>query len=217
MKLSKDTMVILKNFSTINSNLVIKGGNKISTISAGKNILAESVLPDSFPSPFGVYDLNDFLGVMSLFSEPELDFSEKYVDIKEGRQKIRFYSADIEILTPPPTIKALPASDIRFEMSEKLLNQIHKVSSILKTADVSFDSDGSEIVLRIGDKNNSTSNNFTTVIGASDQVFSVKLKAENFKMIPADYTVQICAKKVAQFVSGDLKYLVAIELDSSFG
>ena len=40
MKLSNETREILKNFSTINSNLLIKNGNKVATMSAMKNIVA---------------------------------------------------------------------------------------------------------------------------------------------------------------------------------
>ena len=42
MKLNDQTVSILKNFSTINQNLVIKEGSEIATMSAMKNIQYES-------------------------------------------------------------------------------------------------------------------------------------------------------------------------------
>ena len=39
MKLSNDTREVLKNFSTINQNLLVKNGNVINTMSAMKNIV----------------------------------------------------------------------------------------------------------------------------------------------------------------------------------
>ena len=49
MKLSNETVSVLKNFSTINQNLVIKSGNKIATMSAMKNIVAKAEVLEEFP------------------------------------------------------------------------------------------------------------------------------------------------------------------------
>ena len=40
MKLSNDTRDVLKNYATINANLLVKTGNKISTMSQMKNIVS---------------------------------------------------------------------------------------------------------------------------------------------------------------------------------
>ena len=71
MKLSNETVSVLKNFSTINQNLVIKSGNKITTMSAMKNIVAKAAVIENFPQQFAIYDLNEFLSAISLFSKPE--------------------------------------------------------------------------------------------------------------------------------------------------
>jgi len=67
MQLSNDTKDVLKNFSTINQNLLVKSGNVINTMSAMKNIVAKATIPDSFSNEFAIYDLNGFLSAMSLF------------------------------------------------------------------------------------------------------------------------------------------------------
>ena len=92
MKLSKDTLTLFKNFSTINSNLSLKPGQGITTISAHRNIMAEAHIAESIPVEFGIYDLNEFLGAMSLFESPDLEFTDKYVTIKEGKNGIRYLS-----------------------------------------------------------------------------------------------------------------------------
>ena len=56
MKLSNGTVTVLKNFSTINQNLVIKAGNKISTMSAMKNIIAKATVEETFPREIAIYD-----------------------------------------------------------------------------------------------------------------------------------------------------------------
>ena len=68
MKLSNKTLEVLKNFSNINQNILIEEGNVVRTISTMKNILGSATITESFPIEFGIYDLNEFLGVMSLAS-----------------------------------------------------------------------------------------------------------------------------------------------------
>ena len=84
MKLSSETVSVLKNFSTINQNLVIKEGSSISTMSAMKNIVSRAEVSETFPRQFAIYDLNEFLSALSLFSEPDLDFQDDFVVITEN-------------------------------------------------------------------------------------------------------------------------------------
>ena len=50
MNLSNDTISILKNFSDINQNILVKPGSKLQTISTLKNILAEVKARDKVDS-----------------------------------------------------------------------------------------------------------------------------------------------------------------------
>ena len=63
MKLSEQTVNILKNFSDINQNILVKSGNQLQTMSTMKNILGTAEVSETFPRDFGIYDLNEFLGV----------------------------------------------------------------------------------------------------------------------------------------------------------
>lgn len=218
MKLSKDTIAIFKNFSSINSNLIIKPGSNLSTISAGKNIIACAVVDEEFPSQFGIYDLNEFLGAFSLFQDPELTFTDKHVTIKEGKNSVRYFGAASNVLTETPTPKALPTPDIEFDLSAQMLTQIQRVASVLKVADFSLIGDGETIAISVGDKTNPTGNSYSSEVGVTDKVFKVNMKVENLKMLQTDYRVAIGAKKVARFqaTNQQLMYYVAIEKDSTF-
>jgi hypothetical protein len=218
MKLSKETLAVFKNFSTINSNLILKPGQALTTISAHKNIMAEAHISESFPVEFGIYDLNEFLGAMSLFESPDLEFADKYVTIKEGKNGIRYFAANQSVLTVVPNIKQFPAADIEFDLPGQMLAQIQRVASILRVTDFSVVGDGQAININVGDKSNPTGNTFTSEIGATDKTFRVNFKVENLKMMPGDYRVAIGAKKISRFqaVNQQLVYYVAIELDSTF-
>jgi hypothetical protein len=217
MKLSKETVTLIKNFAGINSNLLLKSGNKLATISAQKNVMADATVSESFPD-FGIYDLNEFLGAMSLFDDPELEFSDKYVTIKQGSMSIKYFAADASVLTAPQKSITFPEAEVNFSLSAANLNMIHKTASVLRAADVSIVGDGEKITAVVGDKKNATSNSFSEPVGATDKNFKVNLKVENLKMIPGDYEVSISSKKISRFKSPstDLVYYVAVEADSTF-
>lgn len=217
MKLSKETVAVIKNFAGINSNLLLKSGSKVATISSQKNVMADTTVTETFPSDFGIYDLNEFLGAMSLFEDPELEFSEKFVTIKQGGMSIKYYAAAADVLVAPTKSITFPDAEINFNITASQLDMIRKTAGVLRSEDVSIVGDGSKIAAVVGDKKNTTSNSFNQVVGATDKTFKVNLKVENLKMIPGDYAVSISSKKISRFKgSGDLVYYVAVEADSTF-
>jgi hypothetical protein len=217
MKLSKETVNLIKNFAGINSNLLLKQGNKLATISGQKNVMADATVTETFPD-FAIYDLNEFLGAMSLFEDPELDFQDKYVSIKQGSMNIKFFAADASNLTAPQKAITFPEAEINFRMTSSMLDMIKKTSSVLRAADVSIVGDGSKVVAVVGDKKNASGNSFSEPVGDTDKTFKVNLKVENLKMLPGDYDVSISSKKISRFKSPntDLVYYVAVEADSTF-
>ena len=216
MKLSKETVGLIKNFAGINSNLLLKSGNKLATISAQKNVMADAVVTETFPD-FGIYDLNEFLGAMSLFEDPELTFSEKWVTIEQGGNSIKYFAADASVLTAPQKAITFPDPEIEFNMSANMLSMIQRTASVLRASDVSIVGDGSTMSVVVGDKKNVTGNSYNSTVGASEKKFKVNLKVENLKMIPGDYAVSVSSKKISRFKgAGDLVYYVAVEADSTF-
>ena len=103
MELQEQTLNVLKNFSDINPNILIKSGNTIKTISEAKNVLATAVVDNEFPQQFGIYDLKEFISVLSLVDKPNLKFAEESVTISDqsGRSKIRYFFSPEETLTSP--------------------------------------------------------------------------------------------------------------------
>ena len=217
MKLSKDTVALFKNFAGINSNLLLKTGNKLATISAQKNVMADATVAETFPE-FGIYDLNEFLGAMSLFEDPELTFSDKYVTIQEGSNSIKYFAADASVLTAPQKSITFPEAEIEFKLTTTMLNMIQKTASVLRASDVAIVGDGSTMSVVVGDKKNATGNSYSANVGTTDKTFKVNLKVENLKMLPGDYNVSVSSKKISRFqsTSTDLVYYVAVEADSTF-
>jgi len=218
MKLSKETVALFKNFAGINSNLLLKAGSEISTISAQKNVMSDVTVGETFPKDFGIYDLNEFLGAMSLFDDPDLDFQDKYVTIKEGGSSIKFFAADASVLTVPTRKIVFPDADVEFTLTASMLTMIHRTASVLRATDLQIVGDGTKITIQVGDKKNATGNCYSAQTGSTTKTFQANLKVENLKMLPGDYLVSISSKKISRFKStvNDLVYYVAVESDSTF-
>lgn len=216
MKLSKETIAVIKNFAGINSNLLLKQGNKLATISSQKNVMADTTVAETFPD-FGIYDLNEFLGAMSLFEDPELEFGDKFVTIKQGKSTIKYFAASPEVLTAPQKSITFPEAEINFKLTATQLDMIRKTAGVLRSEDLTIVGDGSTITAVVGDKKNATANCFNESVGTTNKTFKANLKVENLKMLPGDYDVSISSKKISRFKgAGDLVYYVAVEADSTF-
>ena len=219
MNLSKETLTLIRNFAGINGSIVLKQGNVLSTISEGKNVMASVTLTESFPSDFGIYDLNEFLSAIGIFTNTQLDFEDKYVMISDGgTSKIKYFAAGDGIVKAAPSTIKFPTPDVEFDIDAAQLAMILKTASALKASDMSVVGDGSMLRVFVTDKKNATSNAYQVDIGETEETFKANLKVENLKMLPGDYTVGISSKKISRFVSktSDLTYFVAIESDSEF-
>jgi len=94
MKFTNNTIALLKNFSAINTNLQFTTGNVIKTISPQKNILARAEVEEDFPQDFAIYDLNKFLGAISLFDKPEIEVDETKLLIQSNGNGLNYVLAD---------------------------------------------------------------------------------------------------------------------------
>jgi len=221
MKLSDNTLTILKNFAGINNSILVKKGNKLRTISVAKNILAEAeITPEEFPRDFAIYDLNQFLNGLSLHQDPEMDFSEaSYLTIREGRRKVKYFYADPAVIISPPEKEInLPSEDVHFQLDSSSLDKLLKAAAVYQLPDFSVIGEAGVVKLVVRDKKNDTSNSYSVVVGETDKEFTFNYKVENIKIIPGAYDVVVSSKLLSRFTntSFELKYYIAIEPDSTF-
>ena len=221
MKLSENTLSILKNFSSINQSILFKQGNKLRTISVMKNILAEATIEEELPKDFGIYDLNQFLnGIDVLYKNPEFDFqNDGYVVIKEGRMRSKFFFADPNvIITPPDKAIELPSEDVTFDLGTEQLNKLLKAANLYQLPDLSVVGEDGVVKLVVRDKKNETSNIFSIIVGETESVFAFNFKVENIKILPGTYDVVVSQKLLSRFTSKNhnLTYFIALEPDSTF-
>lgn len=221
MKISNETLTVLKNFSTINTGIAVKTGNRLRTISGQKNILAECSVPESFDSDFAIYDLNQFLGAVSLFQEDaEFNFGTNSVVVGNGKSKIKYFYADESMVISPPD-KDLPTdADVEFEISAQTLAEVLRGAAVLGAPDIVVESTGSgPTIVKASDIKNDTSNSYDVEVDhTSDTPFKMVFKTENLKMLPGAYNVKL-TPRYGLFTSTkvDLRYFVAVETGSTYG
>jgi len=213
--LSKPTIEVLKNFCSINKSLVINPGNKLSTLSINKNILAYADVEESFDSQMSIYDLGVFLGGLSLFEQPTIDTSkDNFVTVSDraGRSKTRFFYADPDIITQPPEKEIeLPSVDVKFRLDAATLQQLQRAASVYQLPDLCLYGDGTEMTLRVTDKKNETSNSYSVKVGDTEDTFCYCFKVENLKLLLGDYNVTLSKSNVALFQGEGIKYFIALE------
>ena len=220
MQLSSDTVAILKNFSDINQNILVKPGNTIQTISTLKNILAQADIKEKFESEFAIYDLPEFLRAYDLFDKSELKFNgAQNMVIKDanGRQSIKYYFADKSVVVSPTKTISMPDKYVTFTLKKENFNKLMRGVTTLNLPDIAVKGDGKEISIVAIDKK-TPSNDYSIVVGKSDKKFTAYFKTENFKMIEDDYDVAISKAKISHFInkSKPIQYWIAIEPDSEF-
>ena len=221
MKLSDNTLTILKNFAGINNSILVKEGNRLRTISVAKNILAEADITEEFPRDFAIYDLNQFLNGLSLHSDPDLDFKEEsYLSIKEGKRRVKYFFADPNVIIAPPEKEInLPSQDVCFQLDSTSLEKLVKAAAVYQLPDLSAIGEAGVVKLVVRDKKNDTSNEYAIVVGETDQEFTFNFKVENIKIIPGAYDVVVSSKLLSKFTNTkyNLTYYIALEPDSTFG
>ena len=159
MKLSKGTLAVLKNYSAINTNILVKPGSKISTVTPAKNLLSEAVVEEDFDTEFGIWDLPKFLGVVSLFNDPDFIFNEKYVLIKSSSGScVKYYYSEPSLLTVPTKTLTMPEAVVSFKFTEAIFNEILRAASVLQLPDLAIRSDDGRVVAVVFDKSEPTSN-----------------------------------------------------------
>ena len=221
MKLNSETVNVLKNFSTINQNLLVKQGNTVKTVSEAKNILSTAILDQEFPNDFGIYDLNEFIGVTGLVDTAHLKFDEDFVTVSDstGRSKIKYFFAPEETLTTPTKDITMPECEVKFSLDNETLNKVRRAASTLGHSEVSIKPDNGTLTLSVADTQNSTANTYSIdVNGEFSGDFNFVLSIANLKIIPGDYDVSISSKLIAEFAHKEMnvRYWIALEKTSTY-
>ncbi len=224
MELQEQTLNVLKNFSDINPNILIKEGSTIKTISEAKNVLATAIVDNEFTQQFGIYDLKEFIGVLSLVDQPSLKFADESVTVSDqsGRSKIRYFFSPEETLTSPQKDINMPECEVQFILDNDTLNKLRSAATALGHTEVSVTPGDGVLTLSVVDNENATSNAYSIDVpytSKPDTPFTFVINIGNLKIIPGDYEVSISSKLISEFKNKEVnvRYWIALEKTSTFG
>ena len=221
MKISTQTLQVLKNYASINPNLLVKPGSVLSTISTNKNIFAKASVTESFPASFAVYDMQQFLGVVSIFEDPDFTFNEHSVTIASGNKSIEYvYTQPEMVVAPSDSVAqkiAVTNPEITFNLPAQTLNEVIKATSILQLDKINVVTENGTVNVVVADPKNPSSNKFSvSVEGTSSMDLSMVFAAENLKFIQGDYKVSISSTGISSFKNEklNLEYFVMADVKS---
>ena len=224
MNLSNETVSVLKNFASINQNLVIKSGNNISTMSAMKNIVASAEVKESFPTEFAIYDLNEFLASVSLFDNPTLDFKDDFVVMTENGTALKYWYSDPSVVTTVTKEITMPECEISFSLENSLLSNVQKAAAVIGVPDMVLEAmDSGVALLKVTDKKNATANDYAVKVDINNDdgknlPYKFWFKVENLKLLPGKYDIGVSSKNISHFVNTNvgIQYWIALEPESKY-
>lgn len=222
VNISNETISILKNFATINPNIVLQPGGKVKTIAEAKNILASASIAEEFPSEMGIYDLNEFLSVLTLITAPSISFEENSAVISNasGGSKVRYFFSDPSILTAPSKDINMPEADVTLSLKSTDLQSVTKAAAVLGHNELSIVGSNGKVVLRVLDSKDTSANTFDYDVGTTtDSEFNFIFNIANLKLLPGDYSVEISSKLISRWTNttNNTQYFIALEKNSQFG
>tara|TARA_R100000951_G_scaffold43506_2_gene36730 strand:- start:1752 stop:2420 length:669 start_codon:yes stop_codon:yes gene_type:complete len=220
MNISKNTIDLLKNYSTINPSVYVKRGNVISTISPQKTIMSFCEVEETFPENFAIYELSRFLGVVSLFEDPSYEFMEEKVKIKSNMHSVSYrYAEPSMIITPPEKAIVLPEdNNTELSVSWSDIQKVMRGASILSKPQIRFSVQRSKIFMEAVDTKDASGDNYSIVVQEHGEDVDIKemdyiFKIENMKLIEGDYQIALSPKGLARFkcVTKPITYFIALE------
>lgn len=217
MKIDKNVIEILKNFSKINPGIVIEEGNRIKTVSNSKTIIGISNVNVVFPRQFAIYNLSRFIMTLSLFEEPELIFEDKYVIIKNEDKSVNYTYTDISLFQNYPYPEyTLPSKDVTFNIINKNLEDVHDALNKLKFNEILITGDGNNIFLQAANLDKTSLDVYSIKIGETDKEFKAVFNSDNLKILAENYEVTLSKKGAAHFKSDKVEYYIVLETTSTF-
>jgi hypothetical protein len=218
MKLSTNTVEVLKNFASINPNILIRAGDSVSTISAGKNIFAKAKIEETFDREFAIYDLNSFLATLSLANDTDIKFDNEFLHVEIGRGTMKYNYSDPSVIQAAPDKEIEVDNYFQFTLTQDALKTIFSVASVSQATMFSVIGNGTEVTIVVGDPKTPLSNEYREIISASNKVFKAHLPIDSLKIMNDTYTVTVSEKKFIYLEGTNCssRYWLALDKDSEF-
>lgn len=220
MKISPETITILKNFATINQSIMINEGNLLATMDTGPSIRAMAEVAETFPTQIAIYDLHKLLGMLSMMAECDVDFQERKAVLSVGKQRIDFIYSNPNLIRAASIKRPKGGEFFSGQLSVRDITTILKAAAVFSAPTLSFVGQGGKVTLFIGTPKSgsfdSQSDSFQMELGMTEKDFDLRIPVDLFKVIPDTYALSLNSNKFIYLKSttGTLEYWVACNPDS---
>jgi len=184
-----------------------------------KTVMARATVKESFPQTYAIFDLSRFIGVLSMFNDPDIKMEQTFLVISENNRVVNYTYADPEMIVTPPDkpIKFPEDAEISFSMPADVLQSVIKAINILQMTEFSVTGRDGKICVGAVDTKNPTGDTYNIEVGNTEHHFSMIFKSENIKLITGDYDVKITSRGLGYFKGDDVEYWIPTESSSNFG
>jgi hypothetical protein len=213
MKFEKSDIEILENFASINSNMLFREGNEIRTISPAKNVFAIATINEGIPQQFAIFDLSNFLSVLSI-GEGELEFTNDHVVVTAAGGELNYYFSNPDLILAAPEKNIVIDKEFTFNLEASDITRLQKIGALLSSPHLSITCKKGKVELKLADRKNSAANSFKKVVGEHDGDFDIFVSFDTVKVLPRDYAVSISKKKVLHFEADGLQYWISVDANS---
>lgn len=225
MKLSKETLAILKSLTGINNGMVFPQGNTLQVESEPKDIFVKCDIEEKLPQEFAIHDMSSFINTISLFEDPDLTFNKEEVNIKSGRNSCDYYYANKDFISHGHWLEIDEKDYLAtFDLTNEDITNIQKASSIMGLDQLEFSNKKGKLVCDVVKKAQDTKNRYGVTLGNIDKSLDFKLimrVGENFRFYAGDYSIGIAKISntlvfCASNTSINLQYQIAMDRKSYF-
>jgi hypothetical protein len=193
-------------------------------MSIAKNIVSRAEIEESFPNTFGIYDLSEFLSVLSLVDRPSITFGDNFCTVSDGSglSSIKYFYSDPEMLSAPKKDIVMPQCEVKFLLTNDTLSKIKRASSALGYDNISIRPNGKSIEISVIDANDKTSNSYSVLAEGTfpeGSDFNFIMGVSNMKLLGEDYEVSVSTKLISHFksINSETQYFIALEKSSTYG
>jgi len=197
MKISKETRTILENFSKISPSLLFLKGSTQRTMTNQETYFANATVEEDFPQDFGIYNLSQFLSVLSLFVDPEIEFEEDFLRIKEGSTEISYVYCSERVIKSPPRDKNIKVKNplFTFDLTEDRIKKLVNTSRVMRLPHMAFQCEEGKITISLLDKANPKGRDGLVEHMAEDTDAKdgrAILDISSLNLLSDDYEVTVC-------------------------
>jgi hypothetical protein len=213
----KETEIaVLKNLATISPSMLIES-DKFSVINPSKSVVATFKFDEPYDyEEFGIYEVPEFLSVLSTLKNPQVDNKDKYLLISDGSSKFKYFTTHKDQVPKAPNVRAkfdTLTYPLDFDISNEKLAMVFKTAAILKADYLFFETDKKKIRLTVANELGASVSSFEIMIDEGIRTnkleSAVKLPIADMKLYQGDYKVKLTEKiSLWENTMGNLEYFI---------